>query len=73
VLGAQLQVETLDGQVTIKIPPGTPSGRKMKIAGHGYYSKSGQRGNLIAALTIDIPQNPTQQQLELFRKLKQTQ
>ena len=73
VLGAQLQVETLDGTVTIKIPPGTPSGRKLKIAGHGYYSKTGQRGHLIAAITIDIPKNPSQEQLELFRKLKQAQ
>ncbi|NLO91318.1 MAG: J domain-containing protein [Elusimicrobia bacterium] len=72
VLGAQTQVQTLDGSVKIKIPPGTPAGRKLKIAGHGYYGKNGQRGDLYATVDIAIPQRLSQEQLELFRKLKQT-
>jgi len=70
-VGGTISVPTLEGSVTIKVPPGTKTGRKLKIAGKGYNSPSGQRGDLYATVKIDLPDRLTKEQTELFAKLKQ--
>ncbi len=55
VLGADLRVPTLDGAVTLRVPPGTPSGRKLRARGKGVVRKDGQAGDLIVTLEIVVP------------------
>jgi len=43
-LGADVKVPTLDGQVTMRIPPGTPSGKVMRVRGHGVAGDRGHDG-----------------------------
>lgn len=56
VLGAEIQVPTLDGPpVKIRIPAGTPSGRTLRARGKGAPGKSGARGDLLVTIEIQVP------------------
>jgi molecular chaperone DnaJ len=56
-LGAQIPVPTFDGsQVTLKLPPGTPSGRTLRVKGKGVKRKDGTSGDLLVTVTIAVPQ-----------------
>ena len=69
-LGATLDVETLDGPVSITIKPGTQSGATVTLAGHGMprLGRSG-RGELIVHLSVETPEALTQEQADLLRQL----
>jgi molecular chaperone DnaJ len=55
-LGARVDVPTLDGRVRLKIPPGTPSGQRLRLAGHGIPAVGGaEAGDLIAEVQIVLP------------------
>ena len=70
-LGAEIEVPAPDGSVRVKLPAGTHTGKKLKIAGRGYPQKGGGRGNLYAKVKIDIPQSLSRKQEELLSKLKE--
>jgi molecular chaperone DnaJ len=69
-LGAKVEVPTPDGHSTIKIPPGTQSGSKLRLRGQGMpIPKSGQRGDLIAEVQVVTPQVQDERSKELLREL----
>ncbi|MFA6434837.1 MAG: DnaJ C-terminal domain-containing protein [Elusimicrobiales bacterium] len=70
VLGAEIAIPAPDGTVKIKLPPGSRSGRRLRIPGRGLPRKDGSRGDLYAVIAVDIPPSLTSHQTELFRKLK---
>jgi molecular chaperone DnaJ len=51
-LGAQVSVPTLDGPVTLKVPPGTSSGRTFRVRGRGVPGK----GDLLVTVEVAVPQ-----------------
>ena len=56
VLGAEIEVPTLDGPpVKIRIPAGTPSGRTLRARGKGGPGRSGARGDLLVTIDVQIP------------------
>ncbi|MFI0791894.1 molecular chaperone DnaJ [Micromonospora rubida] len=55
VLGTDLRVPTLDGTVTLRVPPGTPSGRVLRARGKGVVRKDGQAGDLLVTLDVVVP------------------
>jgi molecular chaperone DnaJ len=56
-LGAQIPVPTFDGsQVTLKLPPGTPSGRTLRVKGKGVKRKDGTSGDLLVNVSVAVPQ-----------------
>ena len=56
-LGATIPVPTLNGPpVSFKVPPGTPSGRTMRVRGKGVPRKDGTRGDLLVTLQVAVPQ-----------------
>ncbi len=58
VLGAEVKVPTLDGApVTVRIPPGTPSGRTFRVPGHGVPRPGGSRGDLLVTVEVAVPQH----------------
>jgi molecular chaperone DnaJ len=74
-LGAEIDVETVDGPVRMKVPPGTQSGTDFKLSGHGIphlnsktrSTGSGQaRGAHIVTIIVDIPTKLTKKQRELL-------
>ena len=56
-LGAQVEVPTFDGStVTVKLPPGTPSGRTLRVKGKGVRRKDGTTGDLLVNVSVAVPQ-----------------
>lgn len=56
VLGATVAVPTLDGEtVTVRIAPGTTSGRTLRIKGKGVRRKDGRTGDLLATVEVAVP------------------
>jgi len=56
VLGAQIEVPTLDGRsVRVKVPAGTPSGRTLRVRGHGVHAPQGT-GDLLVTVQVVVPQ-----------------
>src|SRR5690606_2500024 len=55
VRGVNLRVPTLDGAVTLRVPPGTPSGRTMRVRGRGVRRRDGQAGDLLVTVEVTVP------------------
>jgi molecular chaperone DnaJ len=56
-LGAEIAVPTFDGStVTLKLPPGTPSGRVLRVKGRGVTRKDGSSGDLLVNVSVAVPQ-----------------
>jgi molecular chaperone DnaJ len=68
-LGAQVEVPTLDGRVKLTVPPGSPDGRSLRIAGQGAPRLKGEgRGDLIATLRLDVPRELSDKQRKALQK-----
>lgn len=74
VLGGEVVIETLKGNVRVKVSAGTQSGSKLRLRGKGFpiYKREGSYGDLIVSFQISIPINLTPQQQKLFEELRQT-
>jgi molecular chaperone DnaJ len=60
LLGAEVKVPTFQGEVTVKVPPGSQSGRKMRLKGRGAPSlKGGAGGDLYLVLQVKVPEETT--------------
>lgn len=68
-LGAKVDVPTPKGTISLRVPPGTSSGAKLRIKGHGVVSKNGEAGDLYAEIQIVIPKNLDSKSQELIRQL----
>ena len=67
-LGAKVQAPTLDGMVTITIPPCAQTGQKMRLKGKGFpYKKT--RGDLYVELAIVVPETLSSEEKKIFEKL----
>ncbi|TDC73405.1 molecular chaperone DnaJ [Micromonospora sp. KC606] len=55
VLGTNLRVPTFDGAVTLRVPPGTPSGRVLRARGKGVVRRDGRAGDLLVTLDVLVP------------------
>jgi curved DNA-binding protein len=69
VLGEKVSAPTLDGTVTVTIPPGTRAGKKMRLRGKGLTKKDGGRGDQYLVVVIDVPQSPSEEELALYRQM----
>jgi molecular chaperone DnaJ len=62
-LGSRVSVKTLDGKkVAIRIPPGTPNGKRFRVRGQGIH-REGAQGDLIVEADVTVPEslNPEQE------------
>ncbi|HEY8373712.1 MAG TPA: molecular chaperone DnaJ [Pseudonocardiaceae bacterium] len=57
VFGTTLTVPTLDGKVSLRVPPGTSSGRVLRVRGRGVPRRDGTSGDLLVTLQVAVPQN----------------
>jgi molecular chaperone DnaJ len=72
-LGADVQVPTVDGNSTLRIPPGTQPGKVFTIKGKGVpHVRGGGRGDHKVIVNVDIPSHLTPEQRKLFEQLAQT-
>src|SRR5262249_16853282 len=61
VLGTDLRVPALDGAVTVRVPPGTPSGRTLRVRGKGVATRAGYPGDLLVTVDVQVPKNISEQ------------
>src|SRR5215471_575177 len=69
VLGTELKVPTLEGNVKLKISPGTQGGQRFRLRERGLPSASGKRGDLYVAAQILIPKKLTEREREIWGQL----
>ncbi len=67
-LGTKISVKTLDGKkVAIKIPPGTPSGKRFRVRGQGI-EKVGKSGDMIVEVSISVPEKLSEEQERMMKE-----
>ena len=69
VLGQDINVETLEGQVTIKMPPGIQDGQKLRLRGKGMPKRDGTNGDLYVRVRVEIPRHLTSKQKDLWQEI----
>lgn len=68
-LGTEIDVETVDGKVRMKVPAGTQSGTDFKLSGHGVpHLRSDRRGAHIVSIIVDTPTKLSKKQKELLEQ-----
>jgi molecular chaperone DnaJ len=73
-LGTEIEVETVDGKVKMKVPAGTQSGTDFKLSGHGVtHLQKETRGAHIVTINVETPTKLSKKQKELLEALKDEQ
>jgi len=75
ILGASLKVPVVDGEVTIKVPPGTQPGQVMRLKGNGAprLGQPDQRGDHYVTMNVEIPKEVSKEEQELIEQLRELQ
>ena len=68
VLGAEIKISTINGNLTVKIAPNTQNGQKIRLAGCGIVQNE-KVGDMIITVEIRIPKNLSQEEINLYKKL----
>src|SRR5436190_1555781 len=69
VLGTQLSVPTPNDRVSIKIPAGTQTGRRLRVRGHGMPQRDGTRGDLFVEVRVEVPEQVTDKERAMWEQL----
>lgn len=67
-LGAKVEVPTLDGSVTVKVPAGTPNGKTLRVKGRGASTRTGARGDLLVTVVIQVPNKLSRKEKDLLEQ-----
>jgi molecular chaperone DnaJ len=71
-LGTTVDIETVDGKVTLKIPAGTQSGKTFKLTGHGLsYLHSSRRGDHLVTTIVETPTKLSRKQRQLLEEFEE--
>ena len=71
-LGTKISVRTLDGKkVAIRIPPGTPSGKRFRVRGQGI-QKGDKKGDLIVEVSIQVPEKLSEEQERMMKEFAES-
>jgi curved DNA-binding protein len=68
-LGAKAPVQTLTGTVQVTVPPGSSSGRRLRLRGEGLAKEGGGKGDLYAVVSIKVPKELTRKERDLLQQL----
>lgn len=71
ILGTVATVATIDGRAEVKVPPGTASGKRLRLRGKGVPSRSGQAGDHYVTVQIDVPKDIDDESKKLLISLVQ--
>ena len=71
-LGGTARVQTLSGDVDLKIPSGAQPGQQLRIRGQGIVDPTGRNGDLRVRIVIEIPKSLTRKQRDLLKQLAKT-
>jgi len=67
ILGARIQAPTVDGQVTVTVPPGSNTGTVLRLRGKGVASGGGARGDQYVSLRVVLPSRPDAELTDFVR------
>jgi curved DNA-binding protein len=70
VLGAQIEIPTPDGMVTVNVPAGVRSGQSLRLRGKGWTNPRGERGDQLAKIIIATPKSLNNTERELYEKIR---
>jgi curved DNA-binding protein len=70
VLGAQIEIPTPDGMVTVNVPAGVRSGQSLRLRGKGWANPRGERGDQLAKIIIDTPKTISVAERELYEQIR---
>ena len=71
-LGAEVKVPTLDGTVTVRIPPGTAPGKTLRVRGRGMPKSGGGAGDLLVTVDVVVPRTLSDEQRQAVQALAAT-
>jgi curved DNA-binding protein len=71
-LGATVPVRTLDGTARVRVPPGSSSGRRLRMRGKGMPGPRGGQGDLYATVQVVVPRELSAEERSLFEQLSHT-
>lgn len=69
VLGANIEINSPQGKISMKVTPNTHSGQKFRLAGQGLEG-DGKKGDMIVTVAIETPKSPTAEEISLYEKLR---
>ncbi|CAN5264620.1 DnaJ C-terminal domain-containing protein [soil metagenome] len=69
VLGTELQVPTLEGNVRMKVPPGTQPGQRFRLRERGLPNAAGSRGDTYVVAQLRVPKKLTDREREIWKQL----
>ena len=68
-MGATVPVRTLEGNVSVKVPPGFQSGNKLRVRGKGLPEGVAKRGDLYVVASIQVPSHVSKEEETLWKDL----
>jgi molecular chaperone DnaJ len=70
-LGAEIEIDGIDGAVSLKVPEGTQSGKELRVRGRGVPMLNGKgKGDLLVTVLVQVPKKLTKMQREMMRQLE---
>ena len=72
MLGAKVEVPTIDGKVTVTVPKGSNSGRVLRLKGKGVSPKGKSAGDQLVRLNIQLPDDIDEDLAEFMRNWQKT-
>ena len=69
-LGGSTPVASLEGPIEVTVPPGSSSGRVLRLRGQGWPRKGGGRGDQLVELRVTVPESPSDEQKALYQQLR---
>ena len=71
ILGSEVTINTIDGKISLFIPPGTPNGKTFRLSGKGMPSFKGtSRGDMFTTIEVNIPRDFSEVEIEEIKKMK---
>ena len=67
-LGAKVEVPTLDGSVTVKVPAGSQHGKTLRVRGKGAPDRKGGRGDLMVRIEVEVPRKLSKREKQLLEE-----
>jgi molecular chaperone DnaJ len=68
-LGADITAPTLNGKVTLRVPPGTPNGKTFRVRGRGVETPK-RTGDLLVTVEVEVPQEIGDEERDLLERLR---
>jgi len=70
VLGGEVEVPTIDGRVSLKVPPETQSGKLFRLRGKGVGSQRHGQGDLLCRVAVETPVRLTSEQKDVLKQFQ---